>query len=48
MHCADYDHFKAYPPVVKYKGEKYARVGWSRDDCYCWYRTGMALAAGIS
>jgi len=48
MHCADYDHFKSFPPVVLYKGERYARVGWSRDDCYCWYRTGMALANGVS
>lgn len=47
VHCADYDHFKSFPPVVKYKGDKYARVGWNRDDCYCWYRTGMTLANSV-
>jgi len=47
-HCVDYEHFKTFPPVVKYQGERYARVGWNRDDNYCWYRANMALASGIA
>ncbi len=42
--CRDYDHYKTLPDVVVYNEVECGKMGWSSDNHYACYKSGVTIA----